>query len=154
MTGQPPLYIQSSRLQIAMSPDVQDHQDTAISGAPGVTACYPGHQTQVHWACMDLSWRSRVRCLAGLGSRGWDAEVRLGGGGEVAGEGRMRVNCRVQAPPSSDGCFVLFFVCLFSYKHLFLYRGLQHAYSILMFTSEKQVERCGRSVVGTPQYDR
>ncbi len=23
-----------------------------------------------------------------------------------------------------------------------------------MFTSEKQVERCGRSVVGTPQYDR
>ncbi len=34
------------------------------------------------------------------------------------------------------------------------YRRLQHAWSILMFTSEKQVERCGRSVVGTPQHDR
>ncbi len=42
----------------------------------------------------------------------------------------------------------------FLYKHLVFYRGLQHALSILMFTSVKQVERCGRSMVGTPQYDR
>ncbi len=47
-----------------------------------------------------------------------------------------------------------FKVCFFLYKHLFLYRGLQHAWSILMFTSEKKNKRCDRSVVGTPQYDR
>ena len=28
---------------------------------------------------------------------------------------------------------------VFLYKHLFLYRGLQHAWRILMFTSEKHV---------------